>query len=86
MAEPLTEAGRDLLELEKYNSRSFTLITAEAILAIEAQAVEAWLQSPEAEERLAAALREMGLCYDGRGQTSLAADLLAALRDSTPTP
>ena len=42
---PSTEAGRALLEQEKYNSRSFTLISAENILAIEAQAVEAWREA-----------------------------------------
>ena len=36
--EPTTEAGRALLEREAYNSRSFALITAEDILAIESEA------------------------------------------------
>ena len=35
---PRTAAGRALLAREDYNSRSFPLITAEAILAIEAEA------------------------------------------------
>ncbi len=35
---PRTEAGRRLLDREAYNSRSFTLITAEAIIAIEEEA------------------------------------------------
>jgi len=38
MTEPRTVAGRRLLAREAYNSRSFALITADAILAIEAEA------------------------------------------------
>lgn len=38
--EPLTAAGRDLLAQEAYNARSFPLITVEAIVAIEREAVE----------------------------------------------
>jgi hypothetical protein len=37
---PQTEAGRRLLDRESLNSRSFTLITAEAIEAIEQEARE----------------------------------------------
>ncbi len=39
---PSTEAGRALLEQEKYNSRSFTLISAKDIIAIEQEAVKPW--------------------------------------------
>ncbi len=35
---PRTEAGRRLLDREAYNARSFALITAEAIIAIEEEA------------------------------------------------
>jgi hypothetical protein len=35
---PTTKAGKALLEREAYNSRSFTLITPEAIVAIEREA------------------------------------------------
>ncbi len=45
--------------------------------SVEADAVERWLQSPEAEERLAAALAVANVP---------AARILQALRDSTPNP
>jgi len=38
MSEPRTTAGRELLERESLNSRSFPLITPEAICAIEEEA------------------------------------------------
>lgn len=37
-AEPLTAAGKALLRREDFNERSFALITAEAIIAIETEA------------------------------------------------
>jgi hypothetical protein len=46
---PTTKAGRVLLEQEAYNSRSFPLITVEAIVAIEAEARAA--SQPLAQER-----------------------------------
>jgi hypothetical protein len=46
---PTTKAGRVLLEQEAYNSRSFPLITVEAILAIEAEARAA--SQPLSQER-----------------------------------
>jgi hypothetical protein len=44
---PTTEAGRVLLEQEAYNSRSFPLITVEAIVAIEAEARAASQERPK---------------------------------------
>ena len=41
MSEPTTAAGRELLEMEAYNSRSFPIVTAERILAIETEAAAA---------------------------------------------
>jgi hypothetical protein len=52
MTEPTTEAGRALLD----NPGGTRQVRAFAILAIEAQAVAAWLASPDAEQRLTAAL------------------------------
>jgi hypothetical protein len=43
---PTTKAGRVLLEQEAYNSRSFPLITVEAIVAIEAEARAASQERP----------------------------------------
>jgi hypothetical protein len=43
---PTTKAGRVLLEQEAYNSRSFPLITVEAIVAIEAEARAASQKRP----------------------------------------
>jgi hypothetical protein len=43
---PSTKAGRVLLEQEAYNSRSFPLITVEAIVAIEAEARAASQERP----------------------------------------
>src|SRR5690348_116222 len=40
VSEPRTEAGRALLAREAYNSRSFALITSEAIRAIEDEAAD----------------------------------------------
>jgi hypothetical protein len=44
---PTTKAGRVLLEQEAYNSRSFPLITVEAIVAIEAEARAASQERPQ---------------------------------------
>jgi hypothetical protein len=72
--EPTTNAGR---ALAAWNRRSRTM--AETIARIEAEAVEEWLRSPEAEQRLADALAKNvdctpeGLRYDVRA-------LLASLR------
>jgi len=57
--------------------------------SVEADAVERWLQSPEAEARLTAALRETDIaCVPGEGDDLLdnARAILAVMRDSTPTP
>ena len=56
--------------------------------SVEAQAVEAWLQSPEAEARLEAALklREWSHFVGGYNSDIFAREILAAMRDSTPTP
>jgi hypothetical protein len=48
-AEPRTEAGRRLLAREAYNSRSFALITAEAICAIEDEAAQMPARAEEVE-------------------------------------
>ncbi len=57
MSEPRTDAGKALLACEAYNSRSFALITAEAILAIEAEArADAIRDAATAVERLAPCL------------------------------
>jgi hypothetical protein len=56
---PTTKAGRVLLEQEAYNSRSFPLITVEAIVAIEAEARAASQERPPIDV-LAEALHAMG--------------------------
>jgi len=56
-AQPMTAAGQALLEKEALNSRSFTLIDIKDILAIERQAVAAYLASDAFTERLARALQ-----------------------------
>jgi hypothetical protein len=57
--------------------------------AIEAQAVEAWLQAPEAEERVARALHAIHRGprpWLGVSSEQFAQSILFELRDSTPTP
>jgi hypothetical protein len=62
---PTTKAGRVLLEQEAYNSRSFPLITVEAIVAIEAEARAASQERPPIDvERLGAIIDQHSLLYN----------------------
>lgn len=50
---PSTDAGMDLLSQERYNSRSFALITPEAVIKVEQEAAAAALAAQQPDERVA---------------------------------
>jgi hypothetical protein len=83
---PTTKAGRVLLEQEAYNSRSFPLITVEAILAIEAEARAASQplsqERPQPDEESREQwLREYGAQQAGLAQERPPIDVLREVED-----